>query len=124
MTFSAFKMLRAIKKAQISEDNLVDINYTEDIFITAMVAKDEAVRVSLAEFDDGFNSTIDYLVSEGLMTIDADFRSRCQLTHRGFHIVQTMFTGFLKFLVKSVAVPIAVSLVTTLIALWLSKPPQ
>lgn len=69
----------------------------------------------------GWNSldaALEYMAAKDLLHCWAS-HDMIQLTFKGFHCKQLLISGFFAFLAKSVIVPIVVSILTTLIVLWI-----
>lgn len=65
-------------------------------------------------------SIISALVKDGYLAYTINMYHFC-LTDRGLHPHQETYTNVKSFLIKSVLVPIVVSVVTTLLTLWITE---
>lgn len=106
----------------------------------ASFAVDEETAISFLEFTSCFcyendlDKTLDYskysheihgmtkyLVDEGCLEyVHENNTNSFKLTHKGLHRHQITMQNALDFLCRSIIVPIAVSLATTLLTLWLN----
>ena len=85
-----------------------------------------AKKYNYIKYRDEINGIIQSLEKDGYLAYDDDpsdahtaEHTKFHLTHRGLHPYQATYEQIRNFLLKSVLVPVAVSIVTTLIALWL-----
>lgn len=118
MTIQEFFFLQKIKRAQIHQDRRVIIDWEEKQFRTC---KDENRKTRIVRMRYGWSSldaALEYMAEKDLLHYWSS-HNMIQLTFKGFRCKQMMISGFFAFLTKSVIVPIVVSILTTLIVLWI-----
>lgn len=120
MTVQAFRLLRKLKKSQMNLNELVYIDYDAMTASTIHESGKPFEKVNLKAYRTSLDSTLRYLFERKYIDYDGD-HSVVQVLHSGWHLGQTMLSNFLGFLFKSVFVPIVVSLLTTLITLWITS---
>lgn len=74
------------------------------------------IKVKLKKYSGEIGSLFDYLTETGYLI---KTRFGFKLTHKGAHPYAVSFETVKCFLIKSFLVPIAVSIITTLLTLWL-----
>lgn len=121
MTIQALIFLHQLKMVQQSESGTIWIDDENKVMKTVIedgVCKEQDVVIKdLKNKWTSIYSMTDYLQNKGLLT-----RQRMEyyfLTHQGYHYFQTILSQFLRFLLTSIAVPIIVAFLTTLITLWI-----
>jgi len=109
----------------MNEAYRVEVDTFSGLLTTLGSPRKERITEDLSKKWGSVESCIAYLEREGLLSVgperDDHGSYTIQLTHSGFHYAQTVISAFLKFLAKSVLVPIAVAFVTTLITLWVKR---
>lgn len=112
MTKQAHSVLRKLRKAQITENGEVFINFTDMTACTCHAENEPCVTVDLSDYRDSLDSILGYLTEQGyLRKLYTDYYS---VRHPGFHVAQTRWSAFCSFLVQSIVTPIIVTILTTL----------
>ena len=117
MTIQALWLLKLLKKAQINPQNEIGIDLEDLTVVTVHDVTQKHVTVKLNWYKNSLDPTLSYLEGQGYIRYGEVIS---QVLYPGWHIVQTALCSLASFLVKSIAVPIGVSLATTLITLWLN----
>lgn len=120
MTIRAFRLLRKLKKAQNKPDESVYIDLDAMTAVMFHDAGQSFKEIKLKAFRTSLDSTLRYLQEQKYIEYTEAF-SAVQVLHSGWYLGETMLSNFFGFLFNSVAVPIAVSLATTLITLWIQS---
>lgn len=117
MTIQARKLLKYLKKAQAKPDGTIYIDFDEMTASEVHHQGEPFAEISLMKYSHSINSVLQYLKDNGY--IDYSSLGHAKVLHAGWHLKQTDFASFPKFLFKSVLVPIVVSViaaaVTTLV---------
>lgn len=118
MTIQSFIFLHQIKKVQRSELGTIRIDAEQKTMQTRIdeesCASLDQVTIDLSKKWKTVDNLTDYLQDEGLL--ERVRYGEFYLSHKGYHYVQAIIFNFL---FKSIAVPIVVALITTLVTLWL-----
>ena len=124
MTIQAFWMLHRLKRVQMTEDGSVILNRDDLTMTTLHEVTAPFRRESLARSKDSFDSILEYLERMGAIEITGPLNREIMVTHDGWHMWQTALSKAISFLLRSIATPIAVSILTTVLTLkvtaWLS----
>lgn len=120
MTAQALIMLSKLKKVQIHETGTFYVD-NDNLFLCTVKDGEHSpvVRISIQKQEHSFYSIMEYLVKQGLVRVETPFYIY-GVTHEGWCIWQTAASRFLMFLFSSILVPIVVSAITTLVALWIN----
>lgn len=121
MTIQALIFLHQIKTVQQSELGTIWID-DEKKEMQTVIDEENCIplkpkAISLKRKWQSVDSMTDYLQQEGLL--EQPHRGYYFLTHQGYHYTQTVISSLLRFLLTSIAVPVAVAFLTTLITLWI-----
>ena len=119
MTIQSLIFLYQLKKAQILEEKFVYINDKEKTICTVSEKGGIVHTIDMAKKWNSVHSMLTYL--KGYNLVEWSNNDYARLTHAGFHYYQTLFSSICNFLFRSIAVPIAVAFVTTLITNSLLK---
>lgn len=113
MTRQAHSVLRKLRKAQITENGEVFINFDDMTACTCHAGNEPCVTVDLSEYRDSLESILGYLAEQGyLRKLHIDYYS---VLHPGFHVAQARLSALCSFLAQSVLTPIIVTILTTLV---------
>lgn len=118
LTIQALIFLCRARRVQMSEDGEIFIN--EDTRKIATVCEKGGPRIEIAvgKSSEELAPLLMYLEADGLVKIQGP--CYFNLTYSGYHYIQTLISSVLKFLLTSIAVPIIVAFLTTIISLWLT----
>lgn len=122
MTVQAFCFLIRAKRVQRSKELAVRVDDGSRTMQTVSLSGKE-IKASVAKVKETSSEMypmLQYLQNKGHVIMYG--RKTFSLTHSGFFYVQSIVSDIVSFLFKSIIVPIVVSVVTTLIALWLNNP--
>lgn len=119
MTIQALIFLSRLRFVQMSEENTVYFCSGQKTFHTIVEADSPRRSWKCKRSLNELTSMIEYLVDEKLLTHPQP--EYLHLTYRGYHYIQTLVTLFLAFLLRSIVVPILVSVATTLVTLWITS---
>lgn len=112
MTKQAHSVLRKLRKAQITENGEIFINFSDMTASTCHSENQPCVTVDLSAYRDSLGAILCYLTEQGyLRKLYTDYYS---VRHPGFHVAQTRWSAFCSFLVQSIVTPIIVTILTTL----------
>lgn len=112
MTKQAHSVLRKLRRAQITENGEIFINFSDMTASTCHSGDEPCVTVDLSDYRDSLGAILGYLVEQGYIRKRyADYYS---VRHSGFHVGQTRWAAFCSFLVQSIVTPIVVTILTTL----------
>lgn len=107
MTFQMGKFIRKIKRTQVCEDWTVWIDFDTMTAVTYNRASDDTVTTDLSDFKASIHSMLSELQSLGYIEL-GDF-GYCSLTHSGWHAREITVQSAIKFTVRDIIVPLAVS---------------
>lgn len=113
MTRQARRLLAKMKKAQGIPDGTVYIDFDKMTVAGVHAKGEDFVRMNLKQYKGSIHTALQYLQDQGY--IEYSSRGYAQVLHAGWHVIQTEFTAFSQFLFKSILVPVAVSLLTTVL---------
>lgn len=116
MTIQAIRLLGKLKKAQINPQRLIYIDLDEHTAATIRRENLPYKVVKLLGYKYSLEITLKYLKDQGYIEYD----HFCRVLYPGWNLAQTIISKILNFLLKSVAVPIGVSIATTMITLWIT----
>lgn len=119
MIIQARVLLKKLKKAQKSADSQIYIDYEK---LTAIQGyKDDPTQkaVDLKRFRGAIHSYLRYLEDLGYVKVWP--HGIVQVQTSGWQLGQVEREEFMRFLFQSVAVPIGVSIATTLLTMWVSS---
>ena len=120
MTIPALILLFKMKKAQISEAGTFYIDNEKWFLGTVRDSENSPMlKVSIQKQEHSFYPTTEFLIKQGLVKTESPFYIY-SVTHEGWYIWQTAVSRLLMFLFSSILVPIIVSAITTLVALWIN----
>jgi len=121
-TFQAHCLLRKLKKAQVKEDNNIAIilSTMKAGVIVHQGEERETPIVDISEFKGSLRSILPYLQEKNYIQYSEEKLGReeiisVRVCHAGWHIWQTLFYKVLSFLFRSIAVPIVVAFLTSLV---------
>lgn len=117
MTLRAKCLLKKLKKAQKTEDGSVFIDGKNLKAKTQCSNGEETVEVSLKRYRNSLTATLKYLENAGYIEHRTTFT---EVTSKGWHRGEEQFSAFCKFIGCSILTPIVVSVITTLITLWIT----
>lgn len=120
MIIQAFQLLRKLKKAQIELDEFVYIDHDALTASTVHESGKPCKVVKLKAYRTSLDSTLRYLQNQEYINCDDDC-TVVQVMYSGWHFVNAMISDFIKFMINSIAVPIGVSIATTLVTLWIQS---
>ena len=118
MTIQSRLFLRKLRKAQISEGGSVYIDFDAMTASTVCDATAPCKTVKLNRFKDSARPILSYL--EKLELVSCDGLGYVEVLHKGWHPSQKFVFDFCGFMLKSVLVPISVSVATTLLTIWIT----
>lgn len=113
MTFSAGQLLRKLKKAQMTEDGQIYIDFDALTVSTVHNVNAPYKCIKLKRFRRFIHSTLAYLQELGFVAYD-DF-GQAKVTYRGWTALNTDIQEAVEFTVRGVIVPIIVSVITSII---------
>lgn len=118
MTIQVLLFLFKARRVQKSECGEIYINDV-DMQIQTEVESGESVVISkISKNSDQLCPMLEYMERKNLIKVLG--QNYFSLEYDGYHYFQTMVSSVIKFMLSSVAVPIAVAFITTLISLWLT----
>lgn len=131
MTIQSICFLRLLKKAQGDESQtvLLHVNEMKAASHISLGESRKSPIVDISRYRTSLDSVLDFLQNKKYIEFEdaPERRTRVimvKVTHAGWHLFQTAAGMALSFLFRSVAVPITVSALTTIITLkittWLS----
>lgn len=118
MLLQASLLLHKLKKAQQSESGTIHIDGKALKACTDSRDGLPPVEVSLSRYKSSLIPLLKLLNDNGLIEYRTTYT---QVTMKGWHYWQEQLLSFFAFLAKSIVTPIVVSVLTTLVTLWLSK---
>lgn len=131
MTVQAFLFLQKLKKVQRLEDSCVTI-LIDDLKMGVISLKGEKESnpvLDIKQNKNNFQSILEFLERNNYVTCQEDRLGNKKVIfvtvlHDGWHLLQTFISKTISFLFRSIAVPIVVSILTTILTLrvteWLS----
>lgn len=122
MTFKASMFLHFLKKVQVKEDYMVLVDKKSMIASTVWEDIDNE-RLSLDKFSGYLSSVIDDLIEERCLKKCNLFSEHdvYQVTHKGWHCWEVKLYSAVSLFARSIACPVVVSIITTLIVNFLLK---
>lgn len=131
MTIQALHFLCLLKKAQGKENEVVLLHTREMKAASRISAGQERTSpiVDISRYKSSLDSVLDFLQNKKYIEFEnvPDRKTRVimvKVNHAGWHLLQTGIGRMLSFLLRSIAVPITVSILTTILTLkvteWLS----
>lgn len=120
MTIQSFIMLSKLKKAQINEAGTVYVDKEKWVLYTVRESDCPFFDLCIQKYKYSFDSIIEYLKSYDLVKTNDPICEYIEVTHAGWHIWQTVLSRLAWFLFSSILVPIFVSALTALVALWIA----
>lgn len=118
MTIPCKKVLNGLRKLSSGTEDV--FGFLGNSFCICLIS-DLSKTYDYTKYKGEINSVIRQLVSDGYLTYTSDEYSFA-LTQHGLHPYQFQWESFKSFLIRSIIVPIVVSLATTLLTLsirWL-----
>lgn len=117
MTIQSWWLLKKLKKAQRYEGAAFGIDTETMTARTLYVDSDDVQTVRIGAYANTLEPTLSYLEKCGYIRISSN---NCgQVLHPGWHWGQITAGKFISFVIRSIAVPIIVSFLTALVAIWL-----
>ena len=124
MTIQAFFLLLILRGVQQNEGYCVEIDNMNTMVSTYGCDVSKTKNRSIDKHWSSVESCIDYLCRDGYLAILDETNDSgdmlIKVKHEGFHIIQYLAVRFCKTLTKSVVLPIIVSIITTLITIWIN----
>lgn len=120
MTIQSFILLSKLKRAQINEAGTVYVDREKWILYTVRDSEHPFWDINIQKYKYSFDSIIEYLKGYGLIRTNDPLREYIEVTHAGWRIWQTILSRLAWFLFSSILVPIFVSALTALVALWIA----
>lgn len=126
MTIKSIKFLRKLKNAQIDESHIVWINSDALQAKTISDSSEPCRKVDIKKFKTSIGSVLSHLEKLGFIVFytEEDInQTGCycvKITHSGWCWAQTILFAVIKYAFTSVIMPIAVSVITTLIMLYIN----
>lgn len=117
MTLREFCLLLKMRKTQGQPDGLVVFEFAALLMQGKNDGKVGKI-ISLKRYKGSLKSILDSLIKRNLVIKHNGHLY--QVTLDGFHYIQSAISSFIGFLMKSVVIPIALSIATTLITLFLN----
>ena len=121
MTIQALILLSRLKKVQMNEAGTVYFDRDHLTFSTVHEENAPSREISVKNWRYSLDSVLSYLKKRDLVMMDGLLGEYVQVTHEGWRIWQTALSRLAWFLFSSILVPVAVSAVTALIALWIAE---
>ena len=118
MTIQVWRLLHVFKKIQGAENSQVRIDTETKIMEPYDQRSGNTRSADISRHWSYLSTGIKYMMTHDLL--ERGPGNVFQLTHSGYHYWQTAISTFLQFLFRSIVVPITVSVLTTIIALWLN----
>lgn len=122
MTIQSWWLLKKLKKAQKFKDACWGIDEDKMIVKTLYAAPEDTREVCVKFYSNSLDSTLDYL--ERCKYIEHDGRGVGQVLHAGWHWGQITLGKIVSFLFRSIAVPVVVAFLTSLVTIWLTGVSQ
>ena len=117
MTIQALWLLARLKYVQRYKDAWFTFDDENGTIKTAHVTPEDIREIKLTGYRNSLESTLDHLSDqEYIELVGGGGRVR----HAGWHWGQITIGKLVNFLFRSIAVPIFIAFITTLITLWLS----
>lgn len=114
LTFQCRKVLNGLKR--LSSNTECNISYLYDT--TCFCNDDITETYDYGDYEDEIDSIISHLAANGYLKFQEN-EYNFHLTQKAIHCTAIAFQEFFLFLAKSIAVPIVVSIITTLITLYI-----
>lgn len=112
MTRQAHAVLAKLRKAQITENGHIFVDFDALTASTCHANGERCVIVKLSAYRNSLDSILDYLEKHDyIRRMRPDY---CCVLHPGFHVWQTRWSNFCAFVGGSVLTPIIVTILTTL----------
>lgn len=115
MTIQSYKVLKDLLKCQIEEGSEIHVEYENEQLLCLEREKWKSNVVPFRYSANEMKSILNNLREEGCISSDSDWFYTLTVTHYGNHTRQRRAELIADFLLKSVLVPIAVSVVTALL---------
>lgn len=117
MTIQALWLLGRLKYAQRYKDAWFAFEDESNTIKTMYVAQKYVRKIKLIGYRNSLESTLDHLAArEYIERVDGGGR----VLHAGWHWGQITAGRITAFIFRSIAVPVVVAFLTTLITMWLS----
>lgn len=113
VTIQAYLLLRKLKRLQHTEENCIWLDDENYRFVNVSEGNQKERYRKFKWIIGNPKSNIDHLVSEGYV-IDLGF-SYYQLSYIGYHCIQTVLWKAIGSFVKSVLIPLTVSIIASLL---------
>ena len=113
MIYPEYKMLKAIRKLSSGQNAWITISY-KDFTLTSQTL--QFLGKDLVPFE----GLLDSLCDKRYIEYVADKKFVLKLTSKGLHLRKYWLDIIISNLLRSVVLPVAVSIATTLITLWLT----
>lgn len=119
MTWQSLIFLKQLKTVQITDRSMIWIDNENQKLMTVVHAKEEPKSLNFSQVHGDVWLMVNYLQDRNL--VEKLGYSTIRLTHSGFHFPQVIFSELCSFLVRSILVPVGVSVVTTLCMFFLER---
>lgn len=118
----ARKMLKALRSIVKTEDDVIFIAYQDKTLSLVHNANTPTISIPFPVKDPSPQGTIKALEHDGYISIREDYGFQyCTLTYKAFHKRRLLLEDIRSFVIRSIIIPISVSIVTTLIILLLQS---
>lgn len=114
MLIREYKLLRSLSKST-SDCNEQFLVYLDD----SAIESPSGNMINCAKGQTDMMSNLRALAENGYISFSNDNEYIFILTNKGAHFLETFFSECLRIIVTSVMLPIIVSVITTLVTLWL-----
>ncbi|MFR1527150.1 hypothetical protein [Anaerotignum sp.] len=119
MTWQSLIFLKQLKTVQKTDHGMIWIDNENRKLMTIIHAKEEQKSLDFSQVHGDVWLMVNYLQDRNM--VEKLNYSTIRLTHSGFHFSQVIFSELCSFLVRSIFVPIGVSVVTTLCMFFLER---
>lgn len=119
MTWQSMIFLKQLKTIQKTEHGMLWIDYDNSQITNVICTGEEEKAISFSKIHGDVYLLVNYLQERNL--IQNLGNSTIRLTHGGFHFWQTMFSELVSFVIRSILVPICVSILTTITLFCLER---
>lgn len=122
MIYPARKMLKALRSIVETEDDEIFISFQDKIIFLVQDANRPSISKPFPVKDPSPQGTFKALEQDGYISINEELGFQyCKLTYKAFHKRKLYLEDIRSFVIKSVIIPISVSILTTLIILLLQS---
>lgn len=113
MIIQAYRLLRKLKKAQMSLDGIVGIDEDEMTATTIHQMGQKYKEISLKRYQDSLVSTLEYLKEQGCIAYERT--SYIQVTYSGWYYFSATLVDTFRGLILNVIIPIVVSVIAAVV---------